>query len=113
MAAPRDQTEQENSDMHREEPCSPGLPRHGATDSPDAQLVEQLRRGDADASHRFFREQYPAVYRYLLWLTNSPDTAEDLAQESFLRAWRHLDTFDGHAALRPWLHRIAHREFLR
>jgi RNA polymerase sigma-70 factor (ECF subfamily) len=79
----------------------------------DAILVEQICRGDTDASDRFFREYYPRVYRYLLWLTERPEAAEDLAQETFVRAWRHLDRFEPRAPLRVWLMRIARREFLR
>ena len=58
-------------------------------------------------------DHYPAIYRYLLYLTGRPEAAEDLTQETFLQAWRRLDTFDEGAPLRPWLHRIAHREFLQ
>jgi RNA polymerase sigma-70 factor (ECF subfamily) len=79
----------------------------------DALFVEQVRRGDPDATHRFFREYYPSIYRYLLWLTERPETAEDLTQETLVRAWRHLDRFEGRAPVRVWLLRIAHREFLR
>jgi DNA-directed RNA polymerase specialized sigma24 family protein len=80
--------------------------------SAEAQLLEQLRRGDADAGHQFVRDNYPAIYRYLLSLTGRPDLAEDLTQETFLQAWRHLDQFEGRAPLRAWLYRIARREFL-
>jgi RNA polymerase sigma-70 factor, ECF subfamily len=79
----------------------------------DARLVEQLRAGDADAGHRFVRDYYPGVYRYLLYLTGRRELAEDLTQETFLQAWRHLDQFAARAPLRVWLHRIAHREFLQ
>src|SRR5437867_4387167 len=71
-----------------------------AVPAADALLVEQVRRRDPDATHRFFGEYYPGVYRYLLWLTERPETAEDLTQETFLRAWRHLDTFELRAPLR-------------
>src|SRR6266852_978663 len=87
-------------------------PAEGVLDS-DARLVRQLRRGDAEAGHRFVRDYYPGVYRYLLYLTGRPEMAEDLTQETFLQAWRRLETFEGRSALKPWLHRIAHREFLQ
>jgi RNA polymerase sigma-70 factor, ECF subfamily len=78
----------------------------------DARLLEQIRSGDAEAGRRFVGEQYPGIYRYLLYLTGQPELAEDLTQETFLQGWRHLDTFQGRASLKTWLHRIAHREFL-
>jgi RNA polymerase sigma-70 factor, ECF subfamily len=81
--------------------------------SADALFVQQLRSGDAEAGSRFVREYYPGIYRHLLYLTGRPETAEDLTQETFLQAWRRLETFDDRGALRPWLHRIAHREFLQ
>jgi RNA polymerase sigma-70 factor (ECF subfamily) len=58
-------------------------------------LLEQLRGGDPEASRRFVRDYYPGVYRYLRHLTGRPEQAEDLTQETFLQAWRHLDTFAG------------------
>jgi RNA polymerase sigma-70 factor (ECF subfamily) len=102
----------ESRTVHPEEISPESSPALEEKRSADVLLVEQLRRGDADAGYRFFREQYPGIYRYLLWLTQRPDVAEDLAQETFLRAWRYLHTFDGRAPLSAWLHRIAHREFL-
>lgn len=81
--------------------------------SVDGDQVERVLRGDADAIHRFFHEHYPSIYRYLLWLTGHPEMAEDLTQETFIRAWRALARFDRRMSLRPWLHRIAHREYLR
>src|ERR1051326_6019698 len=45
----------------------------------DARLLDQIRRGDADAGHRFIRDHYPSIYRYLLSLTGRVERAEDLA----------------------------------
>lgn len=103
----------ESKTVYPEETSPHRSPAPEEARSTDALLVEQVRRGDPVAGRRFFQEQYPGVYRYLLWLTGRPDLAEDLAQETFVRAWRYLDAFDDRAPLAAWLHRIAHREFLR
>jgi RNA polymerase sigma-70 factor (ECF subfamily) len=90
----------------------PGRPQNVSPPEADAHLLAQLRDGDVEAGYRFVRDYYPAVYRYLLYLTGHRETAEDLAQETFLLAWRHLEQFQGRAPLRLWLHQIARREFL-
>jgi RNA polymerase sigma-70 factor (ECF subfamily) len=53
----------------------------------------------------------PALYRFLVKLTlGNQHAAEDLLQETLLRAWRHLDTLpDDLDALRPWLFTVARR----
>src|ERR1700736_3224959 len=101
----------EGIQVHQEDPT---LQRSPAVGGPaDARLLEQIRRGDTEAGRRFIRDFYPGVYPYLLYLTGRPEMAEDLTQETFLQAWRRLETFEGRSALKPWLHRIAHREFLQ
>jgi RNA polymerase sigma-70 factor (ECF subfamily) len=99
--------------VHLEETSLPGPLAAGNMASADARLVEQIRRGDAEAGRRFVRLYYPGVYRYLLARTGRPETAADLTQETFVQAWRSLDTFDDRMPLRPWLLRIAHRELLQ
>jgi RNA polymerase sigma-70 factor (ECF subfamily) len=99
--------------MDRENRSMQSLPADGPLPIADRLLLEQIRAGDPDAGHRFIQEHYPGVYRYLLYLTGNPEAAADLTQETFLQAWRRLDTFNGRSALRTWLHRIARREFLQ
>src|SRR5262245_36105706 len=101
------------ADTPTKDPILPERPTAGSTPGPDARLVRQLRQGDAEAGRQFVREHYPAIYRYLLYLTGRREAAEDLTQETFLQAWRRLETFDDRGPLRPWLHRIARREFLQ
>src|SRR5260370_32399466 len=86
-----------NSSRRESRPVEPAdfqrenLSRIEPVPSAETRLVAQLRRGNSGAMHRFCGEYYPSVYRYLLWLTGSPETAEDLTQETFVRAWQHLD----------------------
>jgi RNA polymerase sigma-70 factor (ECF subfamily) len=99
--------------VHLEESALSGPLAAGKMRSADARLVEEIRNGDAEAGRRFVRQYYPSVYRYLLGRTGRPETAADLTQETFVQAWSSLDTFDDRMPLRPWLLRIAHREFLQ
>jgi RNA polymerase sigma-70 factor (ECF subfamily) len=50
----------------------------------------------------------PAIYRLAVSIVRDPALAEDVAQETFIRAWRHGDTYRGTAPVRHWLLRIAH-----
>ena len=59
--------------------------------------------GFEQATAGYRRELLAHCYR----MTGSPSEAEDLVQETSLRAWRSYGTFEGRASLRTWLHRIA------
>jgi len=56
-----------------------------------------------------FRTCHDRIYRYLLSLLNNPAEAEDLTQETFLRAYTHRDSLRDPNAVRGWLYRIATR----
>ncbi|QQQ79515.1 RNA polymerase subunit sigma-70 [Saccharothrix sp. 6-C] len=75
--------------------------------SDDATVVAAVRSGDtarfALLTERYRRELQVHCYRML---ANYED-AQDLTQETFLRAWHKRESFRGHAALRTWLYRIA------
>ena len=71
----------------------------------DEALLEQLRRGDADAFERLFLRHYAAVYRAVFHLFGSREEAEDAAQETFL-ALLHQPPRTG-AQLAGWLCRVA------
>lgn len=69
---------------------------------------EKRRRFDTLA-----REFSTDLYRYALWLCNDPAQANDLVQETFMRAWRALDSLKEEKAAKGWLITILRREHAR
>ncbi len=53
------------------------------------------------------------MYRYAYWLCHNKALAEDLVQETFVRAWQALDSLDDHKAAKAWLFTIVRRENAR
>ena len=75
--------------------------------SAEEQFLERLRAGEATAFNRLVEERHGDIYALLYRLTEDPEEARDLTQETFLQAFRHLASFRGDADLRTWLYRIA------
>ena len=70
-------------------------------------LVERHRYGDVDAFEEIY-ERYEAMVFNLAWrLCGDPTEAQDLAQEAFLRVYRHLERFQGRSSLKTWIYRVA------
>ncbi|HWE48257.1 MAG TPA: sigma-70 family RNA polymerase sigma factor [Bryobacteraceae bacterium] len=68
--------------------------------------IEKAQRGDRDAFRLLVEQHSPAVFRLAYRMTHSETDAEDIVQDTFLRAWKQLDRFDSRAAFGTWLHRI-------
>jgi RNA polymerase sigma-70 factor (ECF subfamily) len=73
----------------------------------ESTLVRHATNGDAAAWEPLVLAHQEAVFRLCYLLLGDPDDAEDIAQETFLRAWNHLKRFDATRPLRPWLLSIA------
>ncbi|MFJ7630076.1 sigma-70 family RNA polymerase sigma factor [Streptomyces sp. NPDC097595] len=67
------------------------------------------RSGDREAADAFIRCLHRDVVRYVAHLSADPQSAEDLAQDTFLRALRTLHRFEGRSSARTWLLTIARR----
>ena len=59
------------------------------------------------------REMHSDVYRYAYWLVKDKAVAEDIVQETFLRAWKSLDSLKDQKAAKAWLITILRRENAR
>jgi RNA polymerase sigma-70 factor (ECF subfamily) len=70
-------------------------------------LIHDARQGDDLAWEKLVRDHQEAVFRMAYLMLGDAHEAEDVAQETFVRAFRALHTFDAERALRPWLLRIA------
>ncbi len=73
----------------------------------DPALVAKARSGDADAFRALVDRHSRGLFRLAFRMTGNESDAEDVVQESFLRAYRQLHKFDERAAFGTWLYRIA------
>ena len=84
------------------------MPDHGVdeTDIPDGHLLAQAAAGDLDAFNVIVERYERAVYHASWGILRDQMQAEDVTQDTFIRAWNAVDSFQGENA-RPWLLRIA------
>jgi RNA polymerase sigma-70 factor (ECF subfamily) len=73
----------------------------------DAAAVARVRSGETDAFRVLVERHTNAVYRLACRMTGNAHDAEDVVQETFLRAFKRLDDFEARAQFGSWLHRIA------
>lgn len=74
----------------------------------DAQLVASALAGSQEAFRDLVLRFERPVYSLIVRMINDPGTAEDLAQEVFVKAYRSLRTYDASRKLSSWLFKIAH-----
>ena len=80
--------------------------------SADAELLALMRRGEPAAFAALMRQNNRRLYRLARSIVRDESEAEDVVQETYVRALAHLDEFRGEASLTTWLARIAANEAL-
>lgn len=70
-------------------------------------VVERARSGDPEAFRELVEEHSQPLFRLAYRMTGNEEMADDVVQETFIRAHRSLSRFDGRAQIRTWLMRIA------
>jgi RNA polymerase sigma-70 factor, ECF subfamily len=74
--------------------------------------LEKLRSGDRTEFARLVEAYSGVIYRLAIKMLGDSQDAEDVLQETFIKAFRHLGSFDGRSSLSTWLYRIAANEAL-
>ena len=88
--------------------------RNSQPESPVSSISERLSGADPRASMtQLFESMRPDLLRFAHWLARDRSLAEDIVQESLLRAWRSRDTLKDRGAARAWLLTIVRREHAR
>ncbi len=78
----------------------------------EAALVAQARGGDNGAFNELAEHYQRNVFRLAQHITQNREDAEDVLQETFLKAYEHLPEFEGHSKFYTWIVRIAVNEAL-
>jgi len=79
----------------------------------DEALINRILAGDAAVFELLMRRHNQRLFRVARAIVRNNAEAEDVVQETYLRAYAHLDRFEGRASVATWLSRIAFHEALR
>lgn len=76
-------------------------------DLSDADIVLRVRHGDLEAYGELIQRYQASVFNVCLRVLGERREAEDMAQETFIRAHQRLDSFDAGRPFGPWIRRVA------
>lgn len=75
----------------------------------DEALAKEAARGDRAAFDQIVRRYTRLLIQFVVGRTGCYQDAEDIVQETFLRSYQHIGSFDGRYSLKNWLYTIAYR----
>jgi RNA polymerase sigma-70 factor (ECF subfamily) len=101
-----DKTITKQIDVHRRLPMTLNSPIESGKDA-DAEMATKAPRGYSAAFEAIWRTHASQILCVTQRITNNREDAEDALQDSFLRAYLHLHSFDGRSSVKTWLTRIA------
>ena len=88
------------------------IPQNSATEADNAELVRRARGRDEAAVRSIMQSNNRRLYRIARGILRNDSEAEDVVQETYVRAFTHLQDFRGDSSLATWLARIAVNEAL-
>lgn len=77
----------------------------------DEELVTKAAHGDTDAFSSLLKRYQNSVYALLYNLAQNAETADDLTQQTFIKLWKALPSFQQKSSFSTWLYRIVHNTF--
>ena len=80
----------------------------GARPVDDRRIIERVLEGDTEAFNLLVRRWEKPIYNFILRMIGDRDEAMDLCQDSFMKAYRELDSLKDKDRFSAWLYRIAH-----
>ena len=78
----------------------------------ETQLIKKAQAGEEEAFRELVDTHQSKVYNLLLGMLRSPELADDITQETFIKAWKNLPRFRLESSFWTWLYRIAYRSAL-
>jgi RNA polymerase sigma-70 factor (ECF subfamily) len=96
-----------SSPRETEPPTEPGTNTPVPPETPDLELVQSARQGDTRAYDDLVRRYQERIYATIYHMTSNHEDANDLAQETFIKAFQVLNSFKGGSSFYTWIYRIA------
>src|ERR1700743_3012578 len=93
-------------------PTTPAPRDPSSTANDEGQLVAQAKAGDTQAFTDLVNRYERKIYRLAKHITQNDEDAEDVLQDAFLKAYEHLDSFQGNSKFYTWVARLAFNEAL-
>ena len=91
--------EEENPPLQDDEPLA------------DSELADSAANGDMDAFSTLLKRYQNSVYALLYNLSQNAETADDLTQQTFIKVWKAISSFEQRSSFATWLYRIVHNVF--
>ncbi len=73
----------------------------------DLELIQDVKNGDKKAFEEIMVRHEKFLMKIVVRMTRDMDAAEDIVQDSFIKAYKRLHLFEGRSSLRSWLYQIA------
>jgi len=78
----------------------------------DEDIAVRVQNGDSEAFGELMRRYESKLQRYGTHFVSQPDVIDDAVQETFIRAYRNIKSFDTGKTFSPWIYRIAHNVYV-